>query len=271
MRYPDFSSAIGILKDRMRTAPVVHTERWQGLDISKKPEAATHELMNIFFTVAVPAGGIDQLIKEVQPNLPWADDHFAERVSGMPLNPPPSWKTWPWGHSAGNFLDQRGQFSHTYPERFWPKYAGLTRGGVLPPHGEVEGNTQLTGIRYRYGDLGDVVNLLEREPLTRQAFLPVWYPEDTGATHGERTPCTIGYHFMIRRGALHLFYYIRSCEIVRHFRDDVYLAVRLQLWVIDKLRERDPIKFKDLVAGDFTMHICSFHMFVNDHIAEFGR
>lgn len=244
----------------MRTAPIVHTERWQGLDISKKPEAATHELMNVFFTVPVPSEGIPRLVSELSPNLPWADKHFDERVSGEPLNPPPSWKEWPWGHSASNFLDPRGQFNHTYPERFWPKFAGP----VFPevPH---------QGIRYGYGDLTDVVNLLEREPLTRQAYLPVWFPEDTGAVHRDRTPCTLGYHFMIRRGAIHLFYYIRSCEFVRHFRDDIYLAVRLQLWMIDQLKALSPEKFKGLVAGDFAIHIGSLHTFVNDHIAEFGR
>lgn len=261
MRYPDFSSAIGILRDRMRTAPVVHTERWQGLDISKKPEAATHELMNVFFTTPVLSGGLEELVRQVQPNLPWADEHFAERVSGMPLNPPPSWKTWPWGHSASNFLDARGQFNHTYPERFWPKQANVKPGSITEDH---------WGIRYRYGDLRDVVDLLQREPLTRQAFLPVWFPEDTGAAHGDRTPCTIGYHFMIRGSKIHCFYYIRSCEFVRHFRDDIYLAVRLQMWMRDQLYRRDPEKFDSLALGDFAMHIGSLHMFRNDFIAEFG-
>lgn len=254
----------------MRKAPIVHTERWQGLDISKRPEAATHELMNVFFTVSVPATGISALIRDLSPNLPWADKHFDERVSGEPLNPPPSWKEWPWGHSAGNFLDKQGRFNHTYPERFWPKYAGLTRGGQLPPNGEIIKTPERSGIRYAYGDLSDVVNLLEREPLTRQAYLPVWFPEDTGAAHKDRTPCTLGYHFMIRAGKLHCFYYIRSCEMVRHFRDDIYLAVRLQLWVIDQLQRRSPANFEDLVAGDFAMHIGSLHMFRNDYIKEFG-
>ena len=31
---------------------------------------------------------------------------------------------------------------------------------------------------------GDVIDLLEREPFTRQAYLPIWFPEDTGAFHG---------------------------------------------------------------------------------------
>ena len=260
MRYPDFDSVLGILRDRMRTAPIVKTERWQGLDTSKKPEAATHELMNVFFTVPVPTTEPDFLAEQVKPNLPWADMHFAERVCGQPLNPPPSWKHWPWGHSASNFLDARGQFNHTYPERFWPKQANVKPESVTADN---------WGIRYRYGDLGDVLDLLEREPLTRQAFLPVWFPEDTGAAHRDRTPCTIGYHFMVRQNKLHCFYYIRSCEFVRHFRDDIYLAVRLQLWVLEQLTKRSE-RWLGVQPGDFAMHIGSLHMFVNDHRQEFG-
>lgn len=270
MRFPDFTSVLSVLKDRMRTAPIVHTERWQGVDISKKPEAATHELMNVFFTVQVPVT-LEELVKQIDPNLPWADKHFDERVSGEPLNPPPSWREWPWGHSASNFLGESGQFNHTYPERFWPKYAGMYPIGEPVPKGDNAGEYFGNfGIRYNYGDLNDVVRLLEREPLTRQAYLPVWFPEDTGAVHKDRTPCTLGYHFMIRAGKLHCFYYIRSCEMHRHFRDDIYLAVRLQLWVIDQLRGMSPAKFQGLVAGDFAMHIGSLHMFRNDYIAEFG-
>ena len=113
------------------------------------------------------------------------------------------------------------------------------------------------GIRFTYGDLQDVVELLQMSPLTRQAYLPVWFPEDTGAHHGERVPCTLGYHFIIRGGALHIIYYIRSCDFLRHFRDDVYMAARLALWVYDRVGAA-------LKMGNLTMHITSLHVFEAD-------
>jgi thymidylate synthase len=80
-----------------------------------------------------------------------------------------------------------------------------------------------------------LVDQLANEPYTRQAYLPIFFPEDTGAVHGGRIPCTLGYHFMMRGDQLHMWYHIRSCDLHRHFRDDLYLAVRLQLWVLDAL------------------------------------
>ena len=73
----------------------------------------------------------------------------------------------------------------------------------------------MMGIRFSYGDFNDVLDLLEKEPFTRQAFLPIWFPEDTGCHHGERVPCTIGYHFMRRGNFLSVVYMIRSCDYIR--------------------------------------------------------
>jgi thymidylate synthase len=119
----------------------------------------------------------------------------------------------------------------------------------------------LKGIRFEYGDFGDVIDLMEREPFTRQAFLPIWFPEDTGTVHGERVPCTIGYHFMRRGDNIHIVYYIRSCDYIRHFRDDVYMACRKLMYVLDTLKERDPERWDHVKPGYFAMHITSLHCF----------
>jgi thymidylate synthase len=79
-----------------------------------------------------------------------------------------------------------------------------------------------------------VIDLLRDRPTTRQAFIPIWFPEDTGAHHGERVPCTLGYHLMARDGRLKIVYYMRSCDFLRHFRDDVYMAGRLCQWVCER-------------------------------------
>jgi thymidylate synthase len=126
----------------------------------------------------------------------------------------------------------------------------------------------MTGIRYPYGDLDDVVSLLAREPYTRQAYLPVWFPEDTGAVHGERVPCTLGYHFILRDNQLHTFYPLRSCDFLRHFRNDVYFAVRLTQWVRDQVLMTCPksneVYWTGVTPGNLTMQIVSLHIFEGD-------
>ena len=238
--------------DLRHLSTLVHTEKWQSRDITAKPEMATHELLNHSFQVPIWTEDLGLLRGDIIPNLPWADDHFEERVGGQPWNPGVQWANWPYAHSANTFRNEAGEmFSHTYMERYWPVFAG-GRGG------------EMFGIRYGYGDLKDVIQLLVREPQTRQAFMPVWFPEDTGVTHGARVPCTLGYHLIMRHGYLHIVYYIRSCDFVRHFRDDIYLTVRLLLWVLGELREEDPDTWNDVVPGYYTMHITSLHLFKND-------
>lgn len=223
---------------------VVQTERWQGIP---SPDDM-FETMNTSFQCFIPHT-LEELRSEVRPNLPWADDHFEERIGGQPLNPPPSNEWWPFNQKKNEKFKKEEKFSHTYPERLWPRYAGE------------EPNSVMSGIRYEYGDFGDVINLLEREPFTRQAFLPMWFPEDTGSVHGERVPCTIGYHFMRRGDYLHIVYYIRSCDYLRHFRDDIYMACRKLFWVLEKLKEKDPEKWNNVVPGYYAMHITSLHCF----------
>lgn len=251
-----FGEAFANLKAFMvKHGQQVRTERWQGVDVSKRPDAETTELVNV--TVGVDLKGISDLDhwrRDIKPNLPWADEHFAERVCGEPLNPPPSWERWPWAGSAAKHLSAQ-QFNHTYPERFWPKYAGApdwSDKSLLRVH---------RGIRWQYGDLSDVVEMLRKEPHTRQAYLPMFFPEDTGVGDGGRKPCTLGYQFLVRDGRLHMYYPMRSCDLVRHYSDDVYLAVRLMLWVIEQC-EWDHVR-----PGELVMHMTSLHVFANDMIA----
>lgn len=259
--YPSFEAAIQAARQRLiDVGQWVNGDQWQSIDVSNKPEMVTKEVLNFSFQVPVQGESLASLRKDIQPNLPWADDHFKERVGGQPLNPGEQWANWPWGNSADKFRDKKGQFSHTYMERFWPSRAGMTEDGIVHAGESADYNE---GIRYPYGDLTDVVHHLKNHPLSRQAYLPIWFPEDTGVHHGERVPCTLGYHFIQRSGYLHTVYYIRSCDIVRHFQDDIYLAVRLKLWILDELRKLDPA-WKKIVPGFFTMHITSLHCFKND-------
>lgn len=285
----------------------VRPTRWQSMDVSKQAAATTREVLNYMLQAPVHTEELGDLRLAIEPNLPWADDHFLERVGGKPLNPGVEWAHWPWGNSANSFrsenvplgshnsspYDQAKRvaqitasepapdgyvkgFSHTYMERMWPKVANtkvMTRdAGIADGIGFIDRRLSVhTGIRYPYGDASDVVDHLLKAPDSRQAYLPIWFPEDTGKLD-VRVPCTLGYHFIQRHGYLHCTYYIRSCDLYRHFRDDVYLTVRLQLWMLEELRKRqaDPggsegdVDWLKVKPGMFTMHIVSLHAFIND-------
>lgn len=224
----------------------VHTEKWQGKEIKHDPKYTMIETLNLSFSCQM-SPRLKEIGEQIKPNFAWADEHFEERVGGLPLNPPPSHVRWPYAQKNNAEFGGLEKFSHTYPERIWPKFAS-----DIP-------NSKMSGIRYEYGDFNDVVELMSREPFTRQAFLPIWFPEDTGSVTGERVPCTIGYHFIRRGDWVHVVYYIRSCDFFRHFRDDIYLCAKKVFWLIKKLREKDPENWDNVKPGMLTMHITSLH------------
>lgn len=252
-----FQALVHSLELGFTNAPVVDAPNWQS---TTAPQPMV-ELLNRSFTLELRGEeDLDKYREAIKPNLPWADRHFEEeRVSGEPINPGETWKIWPYAASAARHLragENVPQYDHSYAERYWPKTAGKY-GDEAEPY----------GIRFPIGDLNDLVQILVADPLTRQAYLPIFFPEDTmAARQGKRVPCTLGYHFIVRDSLLHCVYPMRSCDFVRHFRDDVYLTLRLQLWVLDQLRRRDPETWVDVRPGTFRMHITSLHMFVQDRI-----
>lgn len=253
-------------------APVIHTGEWQAMDTSGSDMHATHELEDVSLVwdrIPASAGGVYNMAPHI--DGPWVSEHFEERVSGQPLNPAPSHLRWPYAVRANADHTTGTQFDHTYPERFWPKHANggkpNLRGWVDPisdrPTIQYPEDQVMEGIRFDYGDLGDVVDLLVRSPLTRQAYLPVWFPEDTGAVVKQRVPCTLGYHFMQRGGRLSCRYYLRSCDVYRHLANDIFFAAALTTWVANQVTSRTngDIHFR---PGGLVMHISSLHAFVAD-------
>lgn len=272
---PNFTAAWLTLSHWMQThSHRVHTERWQGVDVKKDRSAETNELLNVSLSVPLQRlVSLDHWRQDIQPNLPWADKHFEERVSGTAMNPGTEWANWPWGKSASGFLEG-GQFNHNYMERYWPKYAGR----IPQPTANADEWSRAAherdlwpnqGIREQvYGDLNDLVELLAHEPLTRQAYMPIFFPEDTGIGDGGRKPCTLGYHFIQRNNQLEVVYYMRSCDFAKHLRDDIYLTVRLLIWVLDECTKRNRF-WRYVAPGRLTMHITSLHIFRNDYITLF--
>lgn len=273
-----YNSAIAAVEaEFLRNVRKVHSKHWQGIDISSKPEMATFEALHVSFAVRMNGyeHDLEAAATHIMPNLPWADDHFDERVCGQPINPGTQWKKWPYGQHAAKFLEN-GKFNHNYMERYWPKRAGAAEPTLVPDDyaNLLELDSELTpvpgphvGIKYEYGDLNDVVDLLVSDPYTRQAYLPIWFPEDTGGG-SKRAPCTLGYHFIMRGDQLDITYYIRSCDMRRHMRDDIYLTHRLAVWVLQQCQQRDP-KWREVEMGTFNMHITSLHIFANDWQAMF--
>jgi hypothetical protein len=249
----------------LRQTPI-HTGAWHAQDIPPVEQYAMYELLNAKVELDIPPSQA-ALVGTVHPHMPWAEEHFRERVSGVPHNPPPSHKHWPWAKFNAQHQDADKKFSHTYPERFWPKFAGSHR-QQLAKRGSVPSDTHL-GIRFPYGDLNDVVSLLVRNPMTRQAYLPVWFPEDTGNVSNVRVPCTLGYHFMIRDGRMDCWYPMRSCDFIRHMQDDVYMAARLVQWmcqhVTQQTNEESGVDDEGgFIPGTLHMTVSSLHAFVGD-------
>lgn len=255
LRSESFDDAVSDIARRLSTAPNVDVGEWQATDAVALANT-TLELEDVSLVIPINPTPVEWAAA-VQPNMPWSEEHFQERVSGIPHNPPPSHVRWPYAQRNNDQHREEEKFSHTYPERFWPRMdldsklqdmeGELSYGFLSPRH----------GIRFEYGDLDDLVSLLKNRPLTRQAYLPIWFPEDLHAANvrGQRVPCSLGYHFLKREGRLKITYYIRSCDFRRHFRDDVYMAGRLCQWVADRV---------GAVPGNLVMHISSLHIFAHE-------
>lgn len=251
---------------QMRDAPVVQMKSWQSTDAN--PQALMmRELLHVQFDYNIPDSQ-EQLNEEVQPFQPWAEKHFlTERVSGHPINPGETYKEWRYPASADQHTEDF-EFSHSYAERYWPQYAGYGGGGELDVMEIMEKKIQPhRGIRYSYGDLSTLLTLLASDITTRQAYLPIFFPEDLMAARlKKRIPCTLGYHFICRDGKLDVVYPMRSCDFVRHFRDDVYLTARLAQFVLEQIKllrlPDDP--WQAVVPGKLNMVITSLHCFAAD-------
>ena len=251
---------------------LVVTERWQAQEVN----ATMCEFLHYQFRMALTAGtDIDEWQKLIDANYPWAEDHFKERVCGYPINPGIEWANWPWANKADGSRDSNGQFNHNYMERFWPKFADAYHPTTTPQEFEEWmidiGQKPMMGLRHGYGDLGEMIQMLAEEPSTRQAYLPIWFPEDTSYANKGRKPCTLGYHFILRNGRLDITYHIRSCDFYRHFDDDVYMAVRLAIHVLQSCRMINPNVWNHVQLGELVMNITSLHMFLSDYQLMFKQ
>ena len=211
----------------------IKTQSWQG----STPLGNMVEVLHLSTMIPMEEDE-DTVASETNARMPWAKEHFGERVGGEPLNPPPSFTRWS-RNLEEYFAKGFDKFSHSYPERMWSK--GLH-----------------TGIRYDIADLNTLVKVLKKDPTTRQAFLPFFFPEDlTASLQGERVPCSLGWHFIVRNDRLDVMYALRSCDAFRHLHHDIYFTNMLAIWVKEKTG-------LDVHLGEIHLVITSLHCFEGD-------
>lgn len=200
---------------------------YQGMDHSKLDREAftTMELQGYDYRVVRPR------LEDLEPVQPWADAEWEERLSGIrgnPVNPGEAWKLRPdvWTPLLEPGTEKiRPQFSYTYSQRFAES---------VPPA---------------------IFELFER-PTSRQAYVSVWDPKLDGPNVGtRRVPCSLGYHFMVRQGALHMTYTMRSSDFSTHFDNDLYLAMKLLAFFCERI---------DQPMGTMTHVVYSLHTYAKN-------
>lgn len=216
--YKTFPQAINEIKRDIAEMGVrIHTKSVQNIDVSENPDYDSLELTNYTYTVLEP----DWHHIPLQ-NSMWAETEFWERVQGIPVNPGTSWE---FRREYWSQFLHNGHFDYTYPER-------------------------MAGV------LGDVIETLSKDSMTRRAFLPIFsHDEDRVDAFNRRIPCSLGYWFNIRGGQLNITYLLRSSDFSEHFNYDIYLADRLKCFIAERL---------GVSSGTFTHWIGSLHVFQKD-------
>jgi thymidylate synthase len=216
--FHDFPEAMNeITRDLAELGTNVHTETMQDKDIRDDPDFATKELTNYMYTVLKP-----DYTKIERTHDEWVEQEWEDRLAGE-LNPGRSWQlrreVW------DQFREPKGVFSYTYSQRMGGKH------------------------------LDKLVDEILRHPNSRQLWLPVWWNIDEDRRGDRRVPCSLGYWFVQRDGALHETYTMRSCDFYTHYSNDVALATRLLHYIA---------KQTDFKVGTFTHFVGSLHVYAKD-------
>jgi thymidylate synthase len=226
--FADFPEAQNEIKrDIAELGMDVHTETMQDKDIADDPDFATKELTNYMYTVLKPdyteiEGTHDE----------WVQTEWEDRLRGE-LNPGRAWRrrkdVWE------QFLEpDRGSSSRKLPRLFSYTYS-QRMGGQHIEH---------------------LVEELIRHPNSRQLYLPVWKADPDERRRGERrVPCSLGYWFVKRGGAIHETYMMRSCDFFTHYPNDAALATILLHYLAKRSKSK---------VGTFTHFVGSFHVYAKN-------
>jgi len=213
-----------VSRDVAEMGILTHPKTVQDKDVSNDPDYDAMELQNYMYIIVAPKSeDIRSIVSQ-----PYCDEEWEERVKGMegdPINPGESWKCRPevWE----SLLEDDGTFSYTYPER-------------LSYCCQVE----------------TIIDRLKKDQDSRQLFVSIWSPDDIMNLGGiSRVPCSLGYLIHCREGRINLTYLQRSSDLITHFKNDVFFAIKFQEYIAQKV---------NLPVGNFTHWIGSLHAFKKD-------
>ncbi len=225
--YELFSEAF---RDMHEMSQIVKPKSMQNKNIEGNDDYITKEIQHYMYTLTGLQDPANLFLFEEDVARFWCNAEFKERVQPQAGNPGEAWKiresVWT------RFLDPRGKFDYTYSDR----------------------------LNYTL-NLDRIIRELAENPDTRQAWLPIFWPEDVCRMRSDkRIPCSLGYHFMVRDGQVNLTYIQRSADLVQHFGNDVMLAWMMMEHVTLSLMNMG-IKIK---LGYLTHHIFSLHTYKKD-------
>ena len=219
----------------------VHDKKIEDLDAY-----ATKELMNYGYTVVEP-----KLEEIPTPNPVWCETEWKDRRNGIDGV----------ADLLGTSFDIRKESAGDVIT-----WSDLLEVGMRPigfgddpfPKG-IDEKLPIT-FSYSYGErlatnlqVWQVIKRLRVDPESRQLYVSIWDPRiDSDRLGSRRVPCSLGYHFLYRAGALHITYTMRSCELGTHFYNDVWMAMKLLHFVCEQT---------GLKPGRFTQFINSFHCY----------
>jgi thymidylate synthase len=221
--YKNFAEAYSeVTRDVAEMGVVVHPQTMQDKYVADDPDYETLELQNYMYTILNPSTG-EEALRQVLPSKEWAKAEFMERISKGPINPGEAWKH---RREVWDEYMHDGKFAYTYNERM-------------------------------YFQLLDIMKELKEHPDSRQLYLSIWNPvtDIPNLGGGSRVPCSLGYLFQNRGGQIHMTYMMRSCDMITHYANDVYLAIKLLEYVSAMV---------DKPVGRFTHYIGSFHAYRKD-------
>lgn len=107
----------------------------------------------------------------------------------------------------------------------------------------------------RHNQIGEIIDLLKKDPDSRQAVATIWYPARDINSVFKDVPCTIDLVFAVRHGMLILDTHMRSNDAWLGFPYDLLQFTMLQTTVANIL---------DIAPGPYTHYVNSFHIYERD-------
>lgn len=242
-----------IVRDLAEMGVSVRTSSVQDKQLAETDQYDTVELQNYCYTVTSPK------FEDLKPVQPWADAEWIERrdgAQGVPRNPGKAWQlrsedegdniTWE------DFLEVDDKPRSTHVSAVDHRGEALKLFSDPKQRHRVKFAYAYPDRLSRYAQVENVISALKNDPMSRQAYVAMWDAEDSLKLGQRRVPCSLGWHFMIRGGQLDIMYFMRSCEFSTHFQNDIYLAMRLQEYIAERV---------GVPRGNYGHFMSSFHCY----------